>query len=391
MKCRRRRHHFSAHGVASAVEGARRPRPAGARRHLPAGLQGPCRGPALHRSGPRADPDRPCRPPGGRRHDRPDPGEVHLVSTAEEVADLPFGGPGVAYVTQTTLRSTIPGVIDALQRASRPRRARYAGHLLRHPEPPERRAGAGEAGGPVAGCRRRQQLQLEPPAGDRRRKQGVPCHLIADARALEPAWLRGAETVGITAGASAPESLVQEVIAALGQIGPVEVRFARHRRGCVIPHARGAGEPAVGAGKLRSGQSMGIPLRQADQGRRLCAEAAPAGRKRYPLVLMLEPLFRCNLACAGCGKIDYPDPILNKRLAVANAWTRWTRPACRWSDRRRRAAAAQGDAADRRGHPRRARWSSSAPTPCCWKNGSSSTSRTRTSPGHPPGRRQGPA
>src|SRR5579862_9954289 len=41
------------------------------------------------------------------------------------------------------------------------------------------------------------------------------------------------------------------------------------------------------------------------------------GRKRYPLVLMLEPLFRCNLACAGCGKIDYPDPILNQRLSVA--------------------------------------------------------------------------
>ncbi len=41
-----------------------------------------------------------------------------------------------------------------------------------------------------------------------------------------------------------------------------------------------------------------------------------AGRKRYPLVLMLEPLFRCNLACAGCGKIDYPDKILNQRLSV---------------------------------------------------------------------------
>ena len=39
------------------------------------------------------------------------------------------------------------------------------------------------------------------------------------------------------------------------------------------------------------------------------------GRKRYPLVLMLEPLFRCNLACPGCGKIDYPDAILNKRLS----------------------------------------------------------------------------
>src|ERR1700746_2356166 len=40
------------------------------------------------------------------------------------------------------------------------------------------------------------------------------------------------------------------------------------------------------------------------------------GRKRYPLVLMLEPLFRCNLACVGCGKIDYPDPILNRRLTI---------------------------------------------------------------------------
>jgi hopanoid biosynthesis associated radical SAM protein HpnH len=40
------------------------------------------------------------------------------------------------------------------------------------------------------------------------------------------------------------------------------------------------------------------------------------GVQRYPLVLMLEPLFRCNLACAGCGKIDYPDAILNQRLSV---------------------------------------------------------------------------
>src|ERR1700689_592058 len=44
-----------------------------------------------------------------------------------------------------------------------------------------------------------------------------------------------------------------------------------------------------------------------------------AGVKRYPLVLMLEPLFRCNLACAGCGKIDYPDKILNQRISVADA------------------------------------------------------------------------
>jgi hopanoid biosynthesis associated radical SAM protein HpnH len=39
-----------------------------------------------------------------------------------------------------------------------------------------------------------------------------------------------------------------------------------------------------------------------------------AGRKRYPLVLMLEPLFRCNLACAGCGKIQYPAHVLKRQL-----------------------------------------------------------------------------
>ena len=43
-------------------------------------------------------------------------------------------------------------------------------------------------------------------------------------------------------------------------------------------------------------------------------------RKKYPLVLMLEPLFRCNLACAGCGKIQYPDHILNRRLTPEQCW-----------------------------------------------------------------------
>ena len=39
--------------------------------------------------------------------------------------------------------------------------------------------------------------------------------------------------------------------------------------------------------------------------------------ERYPLVLMLEPLLRCNLACAGCGKIDYSEEILDRRLSIA--------------------------------------------------------------------------
>lgn len=60
---------------------------------------------------------------------------------------------------------------------------------------------------------------------------------------------------------------------------------------------------------------MGIPLRQAARVGAYVMKQHLKGRKRYPLVLMLEPLFRCNLACAGCGKIDYPDEILNQRLS----------------------------------------------------------------------------
>jgi len=43
------------------------------------------------------------------------------------------------------------------------------------------------------------------------------------------------------------------------------------------------------------------------------------GNSRYPLVLMLEPLFQCNLACAGCGKIDYPSDTLRRRMSVDDA------------------------------------------------------------------------
>ena len=64
--------------------------------------------------------------------------------------------------------------------------------------------------------------------------------------------------------------------------------------------------------------------------RRLPPQAEAMGRKRYPLVLMLEPLFRCNLACVGCGKIDYPDPILNRRLSVKECLEQSTSAARRW-------------------------------------------------------------
>ena len=61
---------------------------------------------------------------------------------------------------------------------------------------------------------------------------------------------------------------------------------------------------------------MAVPLRQAIRVGAYVVGRHLKGVRRYPLVLMLEPLFRCNLACAGCGKIDYPDTILNQRLSV---------------------------------------------------------------------------
>jgi hopanoid biosynthesis associated radical SAM protein HpnH len=61
---------------------------------------------------------------------------------------------------------------------------------------------------------------------------------------------------------------------------------------------------------------VAVPLRQVIRVGAYVVGRHLKGVRRYPLVLMLEPLFRCNLACAGCGKIDYPDAILNQRLSV---------------------------------------------------------------------------
>jgi hopanoid biosynthesis associated radical SAM protein HpnH len=64
---------------------------------------------------------------------------------------------------------------------------------------------------------------------------------------------------------------------------------------------------------------MAISLLQTYRVARYLAGRKLRGVKRYPLVLMLEPLFMCNLACSGCGKIDYPKDILQKRVSVEDA------------------------------------------------------------------------
>ncbi len=64
---------------------------------------------------------------------------------------------------------------------------------------------------------------------------------------------------------------------------------------------------------------MAVPLRQSLAVGAYLLRQKLRGRRRYPLVLMLEPLFQCNLACAGCGKIDYEADILKRRMSVQDA------------------------------------------------------------------------
>jgi hopanoid biosynthesis associated radical SAM protein HpnH len=65
---------------------------------------------------------------------------------------------------------------------------------------------------------------------------------------------------------------------------------------------------------------MAVPVSQMYTVAKYVLTQKVKGVKRYPLVLMLEPLFRCNLACAGCGKIQYPDYVLDKRLTPEQCW-----------------------------------------------------------------------
>ena len=127
---------------------------------------------------------------------------------------------------------------------------------------------------------------------------------------------------------------------------------------------------------------MAIPLRQQIRVGAYVLNQWLRGRDRYPLVLMLEPLFRCNLACAGCGKIDYPAPILNRRLSVRGLHRRGR--GMRRADRLdpgRRTLDSQGHRRDREGAGRaRSGSSTCAPTRSWSRRRSTSSRRARTSP-----------
>jgi 4-hydroxy-3-methylbut-2-en-1-yl diphosphate reductase len=153
------------------------------------------------------------------------PGEVHVVASVEDVDRLPIPPDRpVAYVTQTTLSvDDTRATIEALQR-------RFTD--IQGPDTRDIYYATQNRQTAVRELAKRVDVLLVVGAANSSNsnrlreigtEQGVPCYLIPDATAIRLEWLRGAATVGITAGASAPESLVQEAIAAIGQLGPVEV------------------------------------------------------------------------------------------------------------------------------------------------------------------------
>ena len=64
---------------------------------------------------------------------------------------------------------------------------------------------------------------------------------------------------------------------------------------------------------------MSVPLRQSVRLGAYIAKQRLARRERFPLLVELEPLYQCNLECAGCGKIQHPDHVLRRRMGVEQA------------------------------------------------------------------------
>ena len=257
------------------------------------------------------------------------PGPIHLISSVEDVSAITVRDPAqLAYVTQTTLSvDDTRAIIDALK-------ARFP--AIVGPDTKDICYATQNRQRAVRDLAERVDVLLVVGARNSSNSNrlreigaelGVPSYLIEDARALDESWLDGASAVGITAGASAPDELVQDLIETLRRRGPVELS--------VLP---GADEnvrfrmPAEFTEPAEvKAEPMSIPLKQQLRVGAYVLKQHLKGVKRYPLVLMLEPLFRCNLACSGCGKIDYPDDILNQRLSVAECMEAADDCGARWS------------------------------------------------------------
>ncbi|HEV8373312.1 MAG TPA: 4-hydroxy-3-methylbut-2-enyl diphosphate reductase [Actinomycetota bacterium] len=185
------------------------------------------------------------------------PGVVHLIADEQDAGQVQVADPGrVAYLTQTTLSvDETSGVVDALRR-------RFP--VLAGPRSDDICYATQNRQAAVKALARQCQLVLvigaENSSNSKRlvevaRNSGCASHLVAEASAVDPAWFEGVETVGVTSGASAPEWLVDELVAALRQRGASDVREVE-----VVPedvHFALPGTLRRDAEAARSGQAGG--------------------------------------------------------------------------------------------------------------------------------------
>ena len=216
---------LSAHGVAPEVYGAAASAAARAGRDLPAGHQGARRGAKIRRPGLFDRPDRPRGPRGGRRHH----GRGAAIDPADRIGgrDRSAADPRphrVAYITQTTLSVDETLEIIAALRERFPTVVGPKNDDICYATQNRQNAVKQLA----------QDVDLVLVIGSRNssnsnrlvdvtRELGVPAHLIDDETGIDPAWFEGVTTVGITSGASAPESLVTRVVEYFRELGVTEI------------------------------------------------------------------------------------------------------------------------------------------------------------------------
>ncbi len=152
-------------------------------------------------------------------------GEVHLVQNEQEVDGLAIGSDTpIAYVTQTTLSvDDTRGVIAALRRRFTDIQGpdtRDICYATQHRQTAVRDLARIAEVIVVVGARNSSNSTRLREIGE---QSGLPSYLVADGGELDPAWFRGVDVVGVTAGASAPEIVVDDVVQALMRIAPSEV------------------------------------------------------------------------------------------------------------------------------------------------------------------------
>lgn len=152
-------------------------------------------------------------------------GELHLVGSEEDVARLPIPpDTPIAYITQTTLSvDDTRGVIAAIRRRFKDvvgPETRDICYATQNRQTAARELSKIADVLIVVGARNSSNSSRLREIG---KDCNIPSYLVADAHEIDPQWVRGVGVVGVTAGASAPETVVQEVIQALMQIEPSEV------------------------------------------------------------------------------------------------------------------------------------------------------------------------